>query len=189
MKLFSAKAEAYMKDELFFGSLPTFQSEPLDTILMTCLDNGILHPKQQAYVLATAYHESDRFKAKEEYGKGKGRDYADPILLIRGKYKGYWGRGWVQLTWLSNYAKFSARLTKVIGKEIDLVNDPEMITRDDSINAYILVVGMKDGMFTGKSLDDYLGDDYYNARRIVNGTMHATEVAAAAVKFEQALEM
>jgi hypothetical protein len=40
--------------------------------------------------------------------------------------------------------------------------------------------GMEEGWFTGKSLSDYFNesvDDPYNARRVINGTDRATEIA------------
>ena len=39
---------------------------------------------QLAYVLATAFWESGRFKHREEIGKGASRDYGESLLLIRG---------------------------------------------------------------------------------------------------------
>lgn len=191
MKHINKEGVEILKNKLFFGSLPAFQSDPLDILIDTCLDNDVTDVAQIAYVLGTAYHESDRFKANEEYGKGSGRDYSKPLLIWRNKFKGYWGRGWVQLTWLGNYGQFTARLSALKGEPIDLVNDPELIVRDPSINAWICVVGMKEGLFTGKGLDDYINGsvkDFYNARRIVNGTKHATDIAAAAAVFEEVLQ-
>src|SRR5205085_1536069 len=43
------------------------------------------------------------------------------------------------------------------------------------------------GLFTGKSLGNYINStttDYYDARRIVNGTDHAQDIADAATKLE-----
>lgn len=45
-----------------------------------------------------------------EIGEGRGRDYGQPCLLIRGQTAVYFGRGFVQLTWLANYARMSVRL-------------------------------------------------------------------------------
>lgn len=47
------------------------------------------------------------------------------------------------------------------------------------------------GTFTGKKLDDYIDTghaDYVNARRVVNGTDHATEIAGYAEHYEAALK-
>jgi len=51
----------------------------------------------------------------------------------------------------------------------------------------VMVKGMQQGTFTGKSLDDYLPGDYANARRIINGTESAQKVATYAKTFEAAI--
>lgn len=187
MKYFGEIGKQILIDDLFYGSLPAWQEDPLVTLVDKCLEAGVTDIKQIAYVLATAYHESGRFKHDEEIGKGGSRPYAQTIYVYANKKDTYHGRGWVQLTWLGHYGKFTAILSALTGKMIDLVNHPELIQENDEINAYITVVGMKEGLFTGKKLDDYIGDDYVNARRIVNGTDKATQIAGYAKKFEEAL--
>lgn len=174
---------------LYFGSLPSWQSTPI----IAMLDEATRRKRSiedTAYVLATAHHETGRFKYTHEIGKGRGRDYGAKILLVRGHYTRYYGRGHTQLTWLSNYAKMSVRLTLEFQREIDLVNNPEMAAVPE-ISAAIIWEGMIGGMFTGKNLADYIGPngaDYIGARRIVNGTDKAKRIAAYAVKFEAALK-
>jgi putative chitinase len=57
-----------------------------------------------AYCLATAYHETAHTMLPiAEYGRGKGKAYGEPI---NGKV--YYGRGYVQLTWIKNYEKMGA---------------------------------------------------------------------------------
>jgi predicted chitinase len=79
----------------------------------------------------------------------------------------YRGRGYVQITGRTNYTKFA----RLLG--IDLVNDPELALQPD-IAWEILSLGMHQGLFTGKKLDDYISrhdrarTDFYNARRIIN---------------------
>jgi hypothetical protein len=49
---------------------------------------------------------------------------------------------------------------------------------------------MKKGVFTGKKLSDYINatsKNYFSARRIINGTDRAQDVANYAVIFEKAL--
>jgi len=187
MKHFGNEGREYLIKNLFYGSLPDWQANPLIMLVDKCLEVGVTDIKQIAYVLATAYHESGRFRFKEEIGKGNGRSYGRLIQVWGGKRDAYYGRGWVQLTWLGNYGQFTARLSAITGKEIDLINKPELITQRDDINAYITVVGMKEGLFTGKKLSDYLGDDYNNARRVVNGMDKHDLIASYAKKFEEAL--
>ena len=62
-------------------------------------------------------------------------------------------------------------MDRALGLEGRLVADPSLAT-DPEIAARALVVGMRDGLYTGKRLDRYINDDgldYYNARRVVNG--------------------
>jgi putative chitinase len=134
-----------------------------------------------AYMLATTYHETGHtFQPIEEYGKGKGHPYGVPDPETG---QTYYGRGYVQLTWKANYAKFGVMLNE------DLLNHPELAMVPE--NAYLIMsVGMIDGSFTGKKLSDYLyGDvkDYVNARRIINGLDRADLIAGYAESFEAIL--
>ncbi|NIJ79579.1 hypothetical protein FHT10_000700 [Xanthomonas arboricola] len=52
-----------------------------------------------------------------------------------------------------------------------MVRNPDT-AKDSEIAAKVLVVDMRDGLFTGKPLDRYIdagSHDVYNARRVVNG--------------------
>lgn len=140
--------------------------------------------KQVAYILATIYHETAHtFKPVEEYGKGKGKLYGQYFDIDRSKYTNlnhlYYGRGFVQITWLSNYKKAKDKLG------IDFVNHPEYaLDFDNSIK--ITNIGMVEGWFTGKKLDTYINEkqtDYLNARRIINGTDRAEQIASIASAF------
>lgn len=177
-------------DELFYGTLPNWQKDPMDYIIEEGHRRN-MSTEEVSYVLATAYHETNRFKAKEEYGQGRGRDYGTPILTIRGKYEKYHGRGWVQLTWLQNYAKMSVAASLAFNKNIDLVNEPEQILTDKALNAFICFEGMIQGTFTGRKLSDYVNStkcDFIGARKVINGTDKAALIAGYAEKFKEALE-
>jgi hypothetical protein len=134
-----------------------------------------------AYMLATAKHETAHtMQPIEEYGKGHGRAYGarDPVT---GEV--YYGRGYVQLTWKANYARMAA----LIG--VDLVYHPELAL-EPKIAATIMFEGMKGGLFTGVGLSRYFGDaldDPVNARRIINSTDRAEEIAAIHRPFLAAL--
>jgi predicted chitinase len=123
---------------------------------------------QKAYVLATVEHETDRtFKPIDEYGGSKTR------------YSPYWGRGYVQLTWQSNYQKYS----QLLG--VDLVKNPDL-AKDPNIALFVLVHGFKTGAFTGKKLSDYVNaskKDFVNARRCINGTDKAQHIANLANRY------
>jgi len=177
-----------VRDGLFFGSLPAWQTLPMERLI----EEGARRDRcveDHAYALATGYHETQRWKYDEEIGKGRGRDYGEPIWLIRGVRTTYHGRGDTQLTWLRNYAKMSVFLSVEHGRPIDLVNKPDLATEPD-YSSLIMWEGMVRGMFTGKNLADYIrpGDaDYVGARRIINGTDKAKKIAGYAVQFEAAL--
>ncbi len=132
---------------------------------------GFVDRRWLAYMLATAKWETAHtMKPIEEIGKGHGRPYGVPTVDGRVFY----GRGYVQLTWATNYAKMAA-LTGT-----DLVGCPDLAL-DPEIAAVILLEGMKGGLFTGVGLPRYFNDavdDPVNARRIINGSDHAADIAA-----------
>lgn len=150
-------------------------------------DKSITYP-QAAYMLATTWHETARKMLPiEEYGKGKGRKYGQKIDIDGSSYQGlehiYYGRGYVQLTWLSNYSLARSKLG------YDFVSDPSLVMRKD-LAVKIMITGMKEGWFTGRKLSDYINQskkDYVNARRIINGTDKANLIAGYAETFEKAL--
>lgn len=102
---------------------------------------------------------------------------------------GWFGRGLIQITHERNYRKLGDRLG------VDLVGDPSLAL-DPEISARIAIVGMVEGLFTGRSLRDVKWDEpdpkrraraVRGARRIVNGpdgsdaevaAMHEAYVAA-----------
>ena len=135
-----------------------------------------------AYALATAWHEA-RFTPQREWGLGKGKPYAAP-----GKYgQPQYGRGLVQLTWDRNYewADKALGLKGTLLKNFDLALDPDLSVR-------ILIKGMEDGAFTGRSLSRYVSDtgtreQFVQARRIINGTDRADDIADIAVNIQAAL--
>jgi putative chitinase len=96
----------------------------------------------------------------------------------------YCGRGYVQLTWKGNYMTMT-RLLKAAGINVDLVTEPDLAMRPD-VAAFILFEGMTRGTFTGKKLSDYFNKDktdWLNARRIINGTDKAAQIADIAKSF------
>jgi predicted chitinase len=139
---------------------------------------GITSQAQIAYILATVEHETaDSFQpVKESYYLGEPEGENDRKTL---PYYPFYGRGYVQLTWDYNYRKYS----DVLG--LDLVNDPDLVMRPD-IALFILVDGMKFGVFTGITLDDCIsnnGMDFLKARTIINGTDQAEKVQSYAMNW------
>jgi hypothetical protein len=174
------------RDSGVFGtSLSQKQVNGIDAILNEADKRGTRLPCL-AYILATAYHETAHtMQPIEEYGKGKGRKYGAPA----GPYgKVYYGRGFVQLTWLENYQKAGEKLS------INLVKFPERAL-ELGIATQILFSGMEQGWFAGDSvgrhtLDRYftaMKTDYAGARRIINGADKANQIGGYALSFEKAL--
>lgn len=161
---------------LFGGSLKHGQVDGLNAILAA---TATLPRSYRAYILSTAYHETAHtMQPIREIGRGKGKRYG----VVDQTGKAPYGRGYVQLTWRENYQRADRELGLGgrLAADYDLALDPE-------ISAQILVEGMLDGWFTGKALRDYLPGDYVGARRIVNGTDRAQQIAGYAKGFEAAL--
>ena len=155
--------------------------------------------KQIAYMLATAKHETaNTFKPITEYGGKSYFNRYDPVLANsdsrrkraikmgntkKGDGYKYRGRGFVQLTWKSNYKKAGDFLG------IDLVNNPELAL--DYENAMkIMIYGMEKGIFTGKRLSNYITkskSNYYDARKIINGHDKVSTIKKYALEFEKCL--
>lgn len=144
-----------------------------------------------SYVLATIYHETaGTMEPIAEYGRGAGHEYGEPDPVTG---QTYYGRGYVQLTWKDNYQKAQDSVVNFNNWEHDvpLVNDPDL-AMEPWIAAQVAINGMAGGWFTGKKLSDYLtptSTDYYNARRIINGTDKASTIAAYAEECEAAIRL
>ncbi len=102
------------------------------------------------------------------------------------------GRGYVQLTGRTNYARATAKL-RALGQPVDLVANPDLAMRAD-LAAMIMVHGMIEGWFTGRSLDDDLLESgpstrqhFVDSRDIINGRDKAGQIADYAVDFQTGL--
>lgn len=118
-------------------------------------------PRKLGYILATAWHES-RLRPIREIKASEGTTVWEQYQK-KYWYTGFYGRGFVQLTWEDNYR----RMGDALG--YDLVGNPDLALRTD-VAAKIICLGMMKGMFTGKRLSDYIEgtkEDFYNARRVV----------------------
>ncbi|MEP0518581.1 MAG: hypothetical protein ABJO09_00915 [Hyphomicrobiales bacterium] len=144
-------------------------------IIEECRKQGVLR-NQAAYVLATAFWETARtMEPVREYGGEK--------YLKSKRYYPYVGMGYVQLTWRTNYEKASDKLG------VDFVSDPRKLLKPEYAKT-ILILGMVEGWFTGKSLSDYITlqkSDFINARRIINGVDRKREIAEIAKDYDHAL--
>ena len=89
------------------------------------------------------------------------------------------GRGYVQITGRANYHHIGSLLG------VDLVGNPDLAL-DPGIAYRIAAGGMHGGWFTGRRLSQYMSGstpDFVNARRIINGLDHASDIATIAQTF------
>ncbi|MDX7857991.1 hypothetical protein SJU92_18505 [Aeromonas caviae] len=161
---------------------------------------------QLAYMLATARHETyhfpsgEYFSEKPEVGPVSYFDKYDPVLAdtparrerarlngntVEGDGYKYRGRGCVHLTWKKNYQKAKDNIG------VDFVSFPERAA-DFDYAVSIMIWGMRDGVFTGASLNDHINKssvNYVSARKIINGSDAAALIASYAEKFQSILEV
>lgn len=147
---------------------------------------GVLR-NQLAYILATSYHEtahtmrpvretlasSDKqaiARLDAAYAKGQLKWVKTPYWR-----DGWFGRGFVQITHKANYDKMG-------------VTKQTALQRDEATR--VLLDGMLEGKFTGHRLDKYVTlkkSDFVGARRVVNGTDRAKDIAELAREYDAAL--
>lgn len=153
-------------------------------ILLQHLIQKDVYLSKAAYILATAFHETDQFRAMKEYASGaayEGR--TDLGNTIKGDGKRFKGRGFVGITGRRNYSLWVKRLG------VDVVGNPNLLA-EPKYAARVITQGMLEGLFTGRSLGDYINHkkrDYYNARRVVNGLNKANLIANYAIHFQEVL--
>jgi putative chitinase len=178
---------AYARRAPFGGRLTQAQVQGCEAIIAAARD--ITDDRHLAYILATAFHETGgkMQPVREGFAKtdaGARRAVAGRRYAREYDGKVYYGRGHVQLTWLSNYRKMGAALG------LDLVGNPDLAL-DLQVSVRILIEGMTNGEtgvgdFTKHSLEDFFNattDDPVGARRIVNGTDKASLIAGYHVNF------
>lgn len=176
-----------VRHDPFDGTLSGAQVIGTEAILDSAIRNGVTDPHHVANVLAQVFHETGGYMLgiKETvYASHSDKSPSDMTVisrLDRAYAKGqlpwvrepYWrdgafGRGPIMLTHWHNYEKMGERLGVPLRTSPNLALDPE-------VGADIAVVGMSEGMFTGKKLSDYhFPSAIYdvpsrNPRRIVNG--------------------
>jgi len=159
--------------EVQYGALDSSQASGLRGLLAFLeRDNHVDDVRWAAYMLATVKHEcANRWQPGEEFGKGQGKVYGNPVTVTVREGKTYantyYGRGYVQLKWAENYREMSYNLN--LGD--DLLIHPQRAL-EPSIAYRIMSFGMRNGSFTGLRLRDYISGSkcvYHDARQIVNG--------------------
>lgn len=211
-----AKFFAAVRPTAFDGHLSQAQVNGIEAILDGCEGGGVTDLRQIAYILTTPMIETGgsfvpvsenlNYSAaglRETFPKyftaAQAQSYARQPQRIANRAYGnrmgngpeasgdgwkYRGRGYCQITGHDNYATFS----KLLG--VDLVSNPDLAMSDD-IAAKIIVIGMRDGIFTGHKLSNYFepdSADWVGARRIINGQDKAQQIASYAKSFYAALK-
>lgn len=140
-----------------------------------CELQGLGMKAQIAYVLATTEWETNKTFQPVREAYWKTEDWRRRNF----RYFPYYGRGYVQLTWKNNYAKYGQLLN------LDLVRHPDL-AMDPAAATFIIVHGFKTGAFTGRKISDYINPlqvDFINARRCINGTDRAADIARLAERY------
>jgi hypothetical protein len=140
-----------------------------------------------SYAMATCHHETAYLHSPiEEYGKGSGKEYGETVPP---HWVAYYGRGFVQCTWLSNYQKAEKILRETYHLECPCVEYPSRML-EHLPAALTMYDGLIGGWFTGAKLADFFNEkkeDPYEARTCVNGHDHASTIESYYWKFKEAL--
>jgi putative chitinase len=189
---------ALREGDLLGPTLSPAEVNGCEALLAACAAWPLSH---MAYGLGTTYHETAgtmepiRERGGTEYFRrlydvtGRDPERAKRMGNVHpGDGAKYSGRGFVQLTWHVNYTRAGKALGVALAANPDLAMVPD-------IAAKILEAGMRLGWFTGKRLVDYLPTagpanlaQFTGARRIINGTDKASQVANYAMAFQAALQ-
>lgn len=187
------KATFYNKVREAYGPLNAKQVEGFSYILDQATRRA-LRWDNLSYALATAWLETGYTMqpVKEAFWVKNAEAYRKKHF----RYWPYYGRGYIQLTWLDNYKRATAHFRDVLGIKVDFVANPDLVMIPEYA-AIIMFVGMEQGWFTGKRFDTYLDgidesdvedrEEFRKARRIINGTDRDDDIAEFAITFEHAL--
>lgn len=150
-------------------------------LILTSLKEGLLR-NQCAYVLATTQWETNHTfePVREAYYVKNAEAWRKKNL----RYYPWYARGFIGLTWEYNYKKAGDKIG------VNLIANPDLAMEPNNA-AKIAVIGMKEGWFTGKKLSDYITlktSNFTEARRIINGTDKADEIAELAKKYDAELK-
>lgn len=185
----------------FGGKLTNTQVAGFEMIINYFEGSNYFDARWLAYMLATVWHETGGTMEPVREGFCKtdaGAIDAVTRLYNRGVIKrnyalphpngrSYYGRGFVQITHAYNYEKAG----RMLGMGNQLVNSPDLAL-NPAVAVKILVLGMVEGMFTTKRLDQYFNntkEDWVNARKIINGLDKAGDIASYGRKFYEALKI
>jgi len=114
-------------------------TNPSAELLLKWAKKFITDPAELAAFMAQCAHESDNFKAMEEYGSPErfARKYDIQHNPAKAKQLGntqpgdgvkYRGRGYIQLTGKYNYQKASEWISKYLNHPVDFVKNPDLVS-------------------------------------------------------------
>ncbi|ACL61025.1 glycoside hydrolase family 19 protein [Methylobacterium nodulans] len=191
-----------LRQPVFAGSMSQSQVDGINRLLAAFTLYGSGDRRHLAYGLATSRWETGgrMMPVREGFARTDAEARAHVAkLYAQGKIKSnyalpnakglsFYGRGDVQLTHERNYITMGTLLGLPLAQNPDLALDP-------AVSARILWEGLLRGLsnrgdFTGRALEDFIHDgvcDYVGARRTVNGTDRASEIATIAHDFDAAL--
>lgn len=189
-KTFSLDCEVFFKSaraSVFGGALSQAQVDGCNAILTACRKYGVVDQHHVSHVLAEVRHETGGYMLpiKETvmpHHKDKNPSDATVIKRLNDAYAagrlpwvsapywlaGWFGRGPIQATHEHNYKKIGDKIGVDLVKNRDRILEPE-------IGAASAVIGLRDGVYTGKKLADYNFPAALDAvpkahpRRMVNG--------------------
>lgn len=170
-----------------FGKLTQEQVVGLEWLLREISSRWpLLEQGKLAYILATVHWETaKRFEPVREayYLPFAEQDRERWRQKHLARYYPYYGRGYIQITWKTNY-QWLAEIT-----EVDVVSNPDLaLQREVALQA--LVRGMLEGQF-GRPLGRYFTAtkaDWVGARGSVNGQDRAEAIAKVAQAYYRCLE-
>lgn len=175
------------------GRLTQAQVDGIEALLGFLEADDAMDLRWGAYLLATVDHEcahtwrpiverggatyfASRYGPQTRVGRELGNRTREEAIA-------FCGRGYVQITGRRNYEHAGRQLGIPLATHPDLALEPA--------HAYAIAArGMREGWFTGKRLETYLngvGADWANARRIINGTDRAHQIAQVAMVLHAAL--
>lgn len=210
---------ASIRKSVFSGSLSQSQVTGIEALLDECEKQGVTDKRQIAYILATPMIETggsfepiteslnystEALRSKfpnrisqadaQKYGRNSSHP-ANQEMIGNIIYGGEWGRKNLGNTQPGDGYKYRGRaLVQTTGRRLyeifGYADNPDGL-KEIKPAAFVMVKGMKDGIFTGKKLSDYFNsttEDWRNARRTVNGTDRADDIATYAKSFYSALK-
>lgn len=198
---------AYLRNAPFGGSLTTGQVKGVQRLIKRWNQLRVSDVRLLAYAMATSFHETGATmqpvretnanstaqaiaRLDSAFAKGKLKQVKVPYWRLDKRMLAWFGRGDVQLTHESNYAK----MEKITG--IPLTKNPDLALDPDN-SAVILFEGLLAGDsgrgdFTKYKLEDFFNettDDPIGARRVVNGTDKAKLIAGYYKNFLDAINV